>query len=79
MIIVPVLPPSTSWLFDDLYVYEDFVAPVTVNVMLVLLVERLLDTRQNPLEFVVQLVVPVAPPVHLIFTLTPESGVSLAL
>jgi hypothetical protein len=43
---VPVLSPSGSWLAAALYVYDDFVALVTVNVMLVLLVLRLFETLQ---------------------------------
>jgi hypothetical protein len=43
---VPVLSPSGSWLATALYVYDDFVALVTVNVMLVLLVLRLFETLQ---------------------------------
>ena len=53
---------------------------VTVNVTLVVvLLKPVLVTVHTPLEFVVQLAVPVPPFVHFTLTFTPESGASLAL
>jgi len=61
------------------YVNDDLVAFVTVNVTLPTLLPRLFVTLQTPLVLVVQLVVPVAPFVHFTYTSTPESGCSFAL
>jgi len=75
-----VLSPSGSWFNADLYINEVAVILVTVNLTLVVFVLKpVLDTVHIPLEFVVQVTVPVAPLLQLPVTVALATGFSLLL